>query len=118
MNRHALIPGTGWDCPPEYFSYEEHDPALYERAQRALFERKVGDDCEGVSGHMGPAETALWQFLAASLKSIPETTTAAEIAGFALRDLLRNWRNEIMDRLDRDEIESLADEYAADREGW
>lgn len=98
------IPGTGWDCPAEYVEIPED---VYAKAHRAVFESKVGDDAYEVMGYGRPAETAITKWLAAMLKdqsAFPNLERLAE--GPAL---IRAWRDELLDNLDRDEVEAMAE---------
>ena len=84
-----------------------------------VFEERVGETCDDVTGYMGPAEVAVWRLLAELLKVSPEANMPRESAamlGFVLSDLLRNWRDEIIARLDRDEIEARCERNARDAE--
>jgi hypothetical protein len=109
LPRHQLVPGTGWDCPPEYYNYRDDRPDLYAKAQFAVLARRIphGTAAYEALGYDRPAENALLGWLAKMLKA-PECFVPNAAFSEAAWTLISAWRDELLDNLDRDEVEDMA----------
>jgi hypothetical protein len=109
LPRHQLVPGTGYDCPPEYYNYRDDRPALYAAAQLAVLARRIphGTAAYEALGYDRPAENALLDWLARMLKA-PECFSPNAEFGKEAWSLISAWRDELLANLDRDEVEDEA----------